>query len=148
MLGFDARTPGLPCTVSVPNLNTDRPFRLGERGVGLNVRRLMYQPLIWAGIAGDEACRLLAPLDPEDLQGLADALVDGVRRDSKPDRDFLGGMMLVDEPEAVQLTLGQPRDPRLEISSAIGAGRTLHTAIPKGLFIFDAYRHCVRLRKM
>src|SRR3990170_347367 len=38
--------PAPPCTVSVPNLMTDRGHWLGAIRVGLNIRRLMYQTLM------------------------------------------------------------------------------------------------------
>jgi hypothetical protein len=37
---------------------TDRGLWLGAGGAGLNVRRLMYQSLIWLFVAGDEASGL------------------------------------------------------------------------------------------
>ena len=45
----------------------------------LNVRRLMYQSLIWFAALGDDARRLRAPTDAERMQRLANALVDRVR---------------------------------------------------------------------
>jgi hypothetical protein len=39
----------------------------------------MYQTLIWAAVAGDEAGGVGAALDPKDLERAADALVDGMR---------------------------------------------------------------------
>ena len=89
MLGFDAEIPGLPCTVSVPNLKTDRPFRMSGSGVAYNVRRLMYQPLIWGVVGSDEAGGMLALPDAEDLKCLANSLVHGVGRNAEPDRNFL-----------------------------------------------------------
>jgi len=62
----------------VPNLNTDRPSWLDGRGVELNIRRLMYQPLIWAAVLGDEASGLATALHAEDVQRAANALVDGM----------------------------------------------------------------------
>jgi hypothetical protein len=56
---------------------------------------------------GDNAGRLRTTADAERLQGLANALIDGVRRDSELDRNFLGRQMLIDEPEAVELPLRQ-----------------------------------------
>ena len=89
---------------------TDRGFWLaGLRGGG-NVRGLMYQSLIFAAVLRDEARRLGAAFDAEDLQRLADALVDGVRRNPEPERDLLRAHVLVDEPQAVQLSLAEPGD--------------------------------------
>jgi hypothetical protein len=64
----------------------------------------MYQSLIWLLVLGDDARCLRAPLDAEDRQRLADALVDRMGRDVKLDRDFLGIQMLIDEQETVELT--------------------------------------------
>jgi hypothetical protein len=71
----------------------------------------MYQSLIWRGILRHDPRRLGAALDSENLKRLADALVDGVRRDSELRRNLLGAQMLVDEQQAVELRLRQPRDP-------------------------------------
>ncbi|MDQ3245681.1 MAG: hypothetical protein M3Q52_02070 [Pseudomonadota bacterium] len=89
LLGFEDRTPGLPRTISVPNLNADRPVGLARRFPGLNVRRLMYQTLIWTVELSNEPSGLGAPLNAERVQGAANALIDGVRRDPELDRDFL-----------------------------------------------------------
>ena len=59
---------------------TDRGFRVAAIVVRLNVRRLMYQSLIWAPVLGDDARGLGPPFDAEGLESLADALVDGMRR--------------------------------------------------------------------
>jgi hypothetical protein len=74
----------------VPNLITDRGFWVTGFAKSLNVRRLMYQSLIWSAVLRDETSGLSTPLDAEDLKRLADALVDGVRRDIELGRDFLG----------------------------------------------------------
>jgi hypothetical protein len=89
---------------------TDRVIGVTGAGARLNVRRLMYQSLIWSAVPRDEAGRLAAPLDAQDVQCLADALVDGVMRDIELGGDFLGGQMLVDELQALELTRTQPRD--------------------------------------
>jgi hypothetical protein len=94
----------------VPNLMTDRVIWVTGLGPGGNVRRLMYQTLIWVLVLADDACRLGAPLDAEDRQRLADALIDGVRRNFEFGGDFLGGKVLVDQQEAVELSRAQPRD--------------------------------------
>ena len=49
----------------------------------------MYQSLIWLGMLSDDARGLSAPLDSESLKRLADALVDGVRRNPELSGDFL-----------------------------------------------------------
>jgi hypothetical protein len=76
----------------------------------------MYQSLIWLsgdkGVLGDEPGGLTPPLDAEDSQCLADALVDGVRRNVELGGDFLGAEVLVDKPEAIELGGGKPGDTR------------------------------------
>jgi len=84
---------------------TDRGFWFGVTGARLNVRRLMYQSLIWVFVASDDPCRLRSSFNAKDLQCLADALVDCVRRNIEFRRDFLRIQMLVDEEEAVKLAL-------------------------------------------
>jgi hypothetical protein len=68
----------------------------------------MYQtlicPFVGAGMLRDHPRGLRAPLDAENPERLADALIDGVRRNPELDRDFLGAQMLVDEAQAVELT--------------------------------------------
>jgi hypothetical protein len=91
----------------VPNLIADRAFLLAPVARSLNVRRLMYQSLIWFAVLSNDARRLRSPADAERLQGLANALIDRVRRDSELDRNFLGRQMLIDQPEAVELPLRQ-----------------------------------------
>jgi hypothetical protein len=83
---------------------TDRGFWVAGLGLGGNVRRLMYQSLIWVFVAGDDARRLCAPLDTEDAKRLPDPLIDGVRRDVELGRNLLRIEVLVDEKEAVELT--------------------------------------------
>src|SRR5438093_13008977 len=46
LLGKETSSPGPPCTVSVPNLMTDRGLWVAIVVGRLNVRRLMYQSLI------------------------------------------------------------------------------------------------------
>ena len=89
---------------------------MGAGRVRLNVRRLMYQTLICGTVAGDDPRRLGAPRDTEDLERLADALVDGVRGDSKLAGDFLRREVLVDEEQAIELALAQPGDSFLKNS--------------------------------
>ena len=71
----------------------------------------MYQPLIWPAVLGDDARRLGAPLDAEDLERQADALVDRMRRNAELGGNLLGRQMLVDEAQAVELSLRQPGNP-------------------------------------
>ncbi len=74
----------------MPNLKTDRPIGLAGVAIGLNVRRLMYQSLIWRPTLGDETRRLGSSFDAEDLEGLADALVDRVGRNAKLGGNLFG----------------------------------------------------------
>jgi len=82
----------------VPNLLTDRGFGVAGLVIAVNVRRLMYQTLMWAAVLRNDARGLSAPFHSEDLEGLADALIDRVRRNVELRRDFLGGEMLIDKP--------------------------------------------------
>ena len=115
LLGIETGDPGLPCTVSVPNLNSDRPIGMTAPLGWLNMRRLMYQTLIWTAVASDEAGGMGATLHAKDLEGSADALIDGMWRNSELGRDFFGGQVLIDEAQAIQLTLTQPRNALLDI---------------------------------
>ena len=63
----------------------------------------MYQPLIWALMAGDDARGLCATLHSKGLKGAPDPLVDGMRRNMKLGGDFLGGKVLIDQQQAVEL---------------------------------------------
>jgi hypothetical protein len=72
----------------------------------------MYQSLIWALVADDNARGLGPPLDAEDRERLADPLVDGVRRDLEFGGDFLGRQELVDQQQAVQLAGSEARNSR------------------------------------
>jgi hypothetical protein len=60
---------------------TDRGLWVAGLSVGVNVRRLMYQSLIWLFVLGDDARCLRTPLDSEDCERLANALINGVGRD-------------------------------------------------------------------
>ena len=59
---------------------------------------------------GDDARRLGAPLDSEDLQRPANPLIDRMRRNIELDGNLFGGKMLVDQQQAVELPLAEPRD--------------------------------------
>jgi hypothetical protein len=74
----------------VPNLKTDRTAGMARGCAALNVRRLMYQSLIWAECLSYHAGGLRAALDAEEMKRAADALVDGMRRNAQLDGDFLG----------------------------------------------------------
>jgi hypothetical protein len=103
LLGIELDRAGPPCAVDVPNLNTDRGSLLASDRRPLNMRRLMYQSLIWGCVGGDEACRLGAAFDSEGLQGTAHPLVDGVRRNAEASGNLLGREMLMDEVQAFEL---------------------------------------------
>lgn len=116
LLGFDTGRSSLPHTISVPNLIADRPDLVSFCRVGVDVRRLMYQSLICRlrGVenGGDHARRFTTPFYPQFFQCTADALVDRVGADTEAERNFLAAEMLVDEQEAVDLTLGQATNSR------------------------------------
>jgi hypothetical protein len=57
----------------------------------------MYQALIWPAMLSHEAGGLGTPFDAEDLERLADALVDGVRGNLQLGRNLLRRHMLVDQ---------------------------------------------------
>jgi hypothetical protein len=80
-----------------------------------NVRRLMYQTLIWPAVPRHDASGLGAALNTENGKRLTDALVDRVRRNSKLARNFLGRQMLVDKAQAVELSGRQPSDSLLNV---------------------------------
>jgi len=63
----------------VPNLISDRGLWVAGCAAALNVRRLMYQSLIWAAVLSDDARCLTAALDSKDVERSSHALVDGVR---------------------------------------------------------------------
>jgi hypothetical protein len=64
----------------------------------------MYQPLIWVAVLGDEASGLAAALDPEDVERAPDALVHRMWGDMELVGDLLGGKMLVDQQQAIELS--------------------------------------------
>jgi hypothetical protein len=85
---------------------------IGKR-LRLNVRRLMYQSLIWFVVARDEARRVGATFHAQGLERDADALIDGMRRDVELGRDFLGREMLVHQQKTIELPASQLREPHL-----------------------------------
>jgi hypothetical protein len=116
----------------VPNLITDRPQLLAGILGRLNVRRLMYQSLIWSAVLRDHAGRLGSPLNAQDLQRAADALVDGMGRNPELCGDFLGRKMLVDQAQTIELALAQPSDALANVVSSIHAieGHSRHPLTP------------------
>jgi hypothetical protein len=112
----------------VPNLITDRGFWVTGLGLVGNVRRLMYQSLIWRAVLSNDARRMGAPLDAQRPQRLPDPLIDGMRRNLQLGRNLLGTEVQVDEPQAVQLAgrkLGHPRRHLLRSVRALGLTRVL-----------------------
>ena len=95
----------------MPNLNAGRGLWVTGFVKCLNVRRLMYQTLIWPAVLRDEAGGLGAPFDTKRVQRLADALVDRMGRNFELGRDLFRRQMLVDEPQAIELAVGETRDP-------------------------------------
>jgi hypothetical protein len=89
---------------------TDRGFGVAGLEVGGNVRRLMYQSLIWPFHLRHDPGSLGTPLHAENGERLADALVDGVVRDAELGRDLLRAQMLVDEKETVELSRAESGD--------------------------------------
>ena len=104
---------------------TDRVPWVARINLALNVRRLMYQTLIWLVVLRHEASGLSSPFNAEDVDRLSNALIDGVRRDIEFARDLLGRQMPVDETQAVQLTRGQPCDPLGEGAIIVRAVRSI-----------------------
>ena len=74
----------------MPNLITDRGFWVAGLRLDGNVRRLMYQSLIWAALLRDDASCLGAAFNAKDSKRLADALIHGVWRDMKLGSNFFG----------------------------------------------------------
>jgi hypothetical protein len=101
----------------VPNLITGRVGLLVACLAALNVRRLMYQSLIWRTVTSDEPCRVLASIHSQDLKGLPNPLIDRVMRNPELCGDFLGIEMLVNEMKTVELSPAQALDSRLQIVS-------------------------------
>jgi hypothetical protein len=94
----------------VPNLITDRVVGVAFSAARLNVRRLMYQSLIWPAVLRDEPRRLLARVDSEGVKRLANSLVDGVRGNAELGGDLLRAEVLVDKAQAVELAGAQASD--------------------------------------
>jgi hypothetical protein len=68
----------------------------------------MYQSLIWSAVPSDETRRLGAPFNAKDLQRLADALINRMRRDVELGSNFFGREVLVDETQAIELPGSKP----------------------------------------
>src|SRR4030095_14927270 len=141
LLGFDTEVAGLPCTVSVPNLKTDRTAGMAPESAALNVRRLMYQTLIWSLHLRDHARCLRTAIDAQHMQGAANALVDGVRGNAEFDGDFLGGHMMIDEQQAIELALAQPRDALRDLRILSADGRPVRPPIVLVTCDFTLHQH-------
>jgi hypothetical protein len=112
----------------VPNLITDRGLWVIGFELGGNVRRLMYQSLIWPAVLGYDAGRLSAALDPKNSKSLADSLVDRVRRNVQLGRDLFRTEVLVDEAQTIELAgseLGDPRRHQVRRARAGGLTRRI-----------------------
>ena len=72
---------------------------------------------------GDDPRRLRTTLDAKDCKRLADALVDGMRRNVKFGSDLLGAQMPVDEPKAIELAGTQAGDARGHQAACVRAAR-------------------------
>jgi hypothetical protein len=74
----------------------------------------MYQSLIFsfvgAGVLRHEPGSLSAPLYTQYREGLADTLVDGMRRNIEFRGDLFRVEMLIDKAEAIELPRTQPRN--------------------------------------
>ena len=90
----------------MPNLIADRGLWVAGFAWCLNVRRLMYQTLIWTTVLSDQPGGLRAAFDTKNLQRFTNPLVDRVRRNIELDRDLFRRPMLVDETQAIKLTRG------------------------------------------
>src|SRR5690348_4703140 len=88
----------------------DRGVWLAAGEPAVDVRRLMYQSLIWLGKLRDDARGLLPAVHAKDAERLPDPLVHGVRGNVELGRDFLRRQMLVHEAQAVELPRAQARD--------------------------------------
>jgi hypothetical protein len=97
LLGFETSVASPPCAISVPNLIADRGVWVTVAARRLNVRRLMYQSLIWRPVLRDEARGLSAPFNPKDRKRLPNSLIDRMRGDMELGSNFLGRKMLIDK---------------------------------------------------
>ena len=91
---------------------TDRPLVVAGAGGGVDIRWLMYQPLICRVLLRlkrrrDHPRRHAAPFDPQDVERLAHPLVDGVRRYAQFEGNFLRRQMLIDQNKALPLPFAQ-----------------------------------------
>ena len=71
----------------------------------------MYQPLIWAAILRHDPRSLGTALDAEHRERLTNPLIDSVRRDGEPHRDLFRREVLIDQPQAVELSAHTGFDP-------------------------------------
>ena len=112
LLGFEIRFPGPPCTISVPNLKTDRPAELRRGGSRSQCAAIDVSNADMARGDGRRSARHgLRRSTPSMCRAIADALIDSVRRNIELGRDFFGREMLVDEQQAIELTRAELRHP-------------------------------------
>lgn len=83
---------------------------LGVTGLILrvNVRRLMYQTLIWLAVLRDDPHSLRTAFDAQNVKHLPEPLIHSVRRNVELCRDFLRIEMLIDQSKAIELPRCQP----------------------------------------
>ena len=113
----------------MPNLKTDRTTGVALECAALNVRRLMYQSLIWPVDLRYHARRLRSAFHTKHMKRAANSLVDCVGRDSELDGDFLGGQMLVDKEQGIELALAQLGNARRNCRFPMANGRRARSAI-------------------
>jgi hypothetical protein len=98
----------------VPNLIANRAFLVTGQYGGVDVRRLMYQSLICrisrGQSRGDHPRGLTPALDAELFERAADPLVDRMRADPQPRRNFLAAVVKVDQQKSFDLTRAEPGD--------------------------------------
>jgi hypothetical protein len=115
----------------VPNLSADRAVFLSELSRRVDVRRLMYQTLIY-GVIGRNLIRyhsrgIASPLYTELVQGAANALIDRMGADPQFGRDFLAAVMAINQQQALDLAFSKPSHRRIRIVDPA--------------WLFDAIRH-------
>jgi len=103
----------------VPNLSADRAVFLSEPGSRVDVRRLMYQTLIYGVIHGelirDHARSIAPPLNVELFQCATDPLIDRVRADAQFGCDFLAAIVAINQQQTLDLALSEPSYGRIRI---------------------------------
>jgi len=128
----------------VPNLRTDRPGLVPRGGGSVDVRRLMYQPLICVvgrrDGRGDNAGGFAAAFSAELFQGASNALIDRMRADSQANSDFLAAQMPVYQQEALDLAKAKTSYRRSRIDPANHFLRLLKRHLGQH-FSFQVWNH-------